>query len=254
MLPRNGLSVLLTGSFAQMPRTIDSFEATACSRARLKSHPCPVAPQHCGQARFSASFHWAAALHSRAGSPPAFFASSQARNSGERNLRRIIMEAMEQHRPNEAVPPPELGESPPIDPGDPSAESATPADLLADQVLVPPPPPRPGKESSQLPMMILVEAGLTVFDGVLVIVFGVLWKTNPDALLQLLEGRAGISLVLGAAPIILSALISKRNEKRDTEMPGSVWARAGFIVGTILCLMTLAIPVLATIRAMLQPV
>ena len=163
------------------------------------------------------------------------------------------MGAMEEHRPNETVPPPELGESPPIDPGDPSAEPATPADLLADQILAPP-PPQPGKESSELPMMVLIEAGLTVFDGVLVIVFAVLWKTNPDALLQLMEGRAGIFLILGAAPIILAAVISKQNEKRGTEMPGSVWARAGLIVGTLMCMMTLAIPVLATIRAMLQPV
>ena len=163
------------------------------------------------------------------------------------------MGAMEEHRPNATVPPPELGESPPIDPGDPSAEPATPADLLADQILAPP-PPQPGQESSELPMMVLIEAGLTVFDGVLVIVFAVLWKTNPDALLQLMEGRAGIFLILGAAPIILAAVISKQNEKRGTEMPGSVWARAGLIVGTLMCMMTLAIPVLATIRAMLQPV
>ena len=163
------------------------------------------------------------------------------------------MEAMEEQRSNETVPPPELGESPPLDPGDTSAEPATPADLLADQILAPP-PPRPGAESSELPMMILVEAGLAVFDGVLVIVFAVLWKTYPDALLQLLEGRAGIALSLGAAPVILAAVISSRNEKSGTEMPGSVWARVGVIVGTLMCLMTLAIPMLATIRAMLQPV
>ena len=73
---------------------------------------------------------------------------------------------------------------------------------------------RPAKESSELPMMILIEAGLTVFDGVLVIIFAVLWRTNPDLLLFLLEGRAGITLILGSAPIILAAVISKRNEKK----------------------------------------
>ena len=160
---------------------------------------------------------------------------------------------MEEHRSNETVPPPEPDESPPIDPGDPSAEPATPADLLADQILAPP-PPQPGKESSELPMMVLIEVGLAVFDGVLVIVFAVLWKTYPDALLQLLEGRAGIALSLGAAPVILATVISRRNEKSGTEMPGSVWARVGIIAGTLMCLMTLAIPMLATIRAMLQPV
>jgi hypothetical protein len=69
-----------------------------------------------------------------------------------------------------------------------------------------------------------------------------------------MEGRAGITLLLGAAPVILGAVISKRNEKSDTEMPGSIWGRIGLIVGTLMCLMTLAIPVLATIRAMLQPI
>ena len=124
--------------------------------------------------------------------------------------------------------------------------------MLADQIVAPPPPP--AKESSELPMMILIEAGLTVFDGVLVIIFAVLWRTDPDLLLFLLEGRAGITLILGSAPIILAAVISKRNEKTGTEMPGSVWARVGLIVGTLMCLMTLAIPVLATIRSILQPV
>ena len=66
------------------------------------------------------------------------------------------MEAMEEQRSNETVPPPELGESPPLDPGDPSAETATPADLLADQILAPP-PPRPGAKSSERPMMILAK-------------------------------------------------------------------------------------------------
>ena len=162
------------------------------------------------------------------------------------------MEAMEEQRPNDTVPPPEPGDNPPIDPGAPAAGQASPADLLADQIVAPPPPP--AKESSELPMMVLIEAGLTVFDGVLVIIFAVLWRTNPDLLLFLLEGRAGITLILGSAPIILAAVISKRNEKTGTEMPGSVWARVGLIVGTLMCLMTLAIPVLATIRSILQPV
>ena len=159
---------------------------------------------------------------------------------------------MEEQRPNDTVPPPESGENPPIDPDAPAAGQPSPADLLADQIVAPPPPP--AKESSELPMMVLIEAGLTVFDGVLVIIFAVLWRTNPDLLLFLLEGRAGITLILGSAPIILAAVISKRNEKSGTEMPGSVWARVGLIVGTLMCLMTLAIPVLATIRSILQPV
>jgi len=162
------------------------------------------------------------------------------------------MEAMEDHPSNGTIPAPEPGEDP-GNPGDLAAESAMPADLLADQVVAPPRKPA-ATESSEMPMMVLIEAGLTVFDGVLVVIFAVLWKTNPDILLQLLEGRAGITLLLGAAPIILAAFISKRNGKSGKEMAGSIWARIGLIVGTLMCLMTLAIPVLATIRAMLQPV
>ena len=163
------------------------------------------------------------------------------------------MEAMEEHSANGTFSAPEPGESPPIDSGDPSVGALSPADLLAEQVVAPP-PEAPATESTELPMMILIEAGLTVFDGVLVVVFAVLWRMYPEILIQLLEGKAGISLLLGAAPVILAAIISKRNEKSGTEMPGSIWARVGLIVGTLMCLMTLAIPVLATIRAMLQPV
>jgi hypothetical protein len=178
------------------------------------------------------------------------------------------MEAMEERPSQETFSAPDPGESSPVDSGDPLAESpaaefptpelstpelSTPADLLAGQ-WVAPPPDTPAKESAEMPMMVLIEAGLTVFDGVLVVIFAVLWKTNPDILLQLMEGRAGIALLLGAAPVILGAVISKRNEKSGTEMTGSIWARVGLIVGTLMCLMTLAIPVLATIRAMLQPI
>lgn len=69
-----------------------------------------------------------------------------------------------------------------------------------------------------------------------------------------MEGRAGFTLALGSAPVILAAFIMKQNEKSSKEMPGSAWARVGLMVGTLMCLMTLAIPLLATIRSMLQPV
>ena len=161
------------------------------------------------------------------------------------------MEAMEEHRSNETVRPPELVESPTVDAGDPVAESATPADLLADQVVVP--PPQPAAQSSELPLIVLIEAGVTVFDGVLVIIFAVLWNTHPDVLLELLRGRGAVALMLGGTPMVLAAVISRQNDKSGTEMPGSVWARAGLIVGTLLCMMTVATPVLGAIREMLQP-
>ena len=104
-----------------------------------------------------------------------------------------------------------------------------------------------------MPTLVLVTAGITVFDGVLLVIFAVLWLANLELLLDLLEGRAGFTLLLAAAPLILWAAVTKRQDRQKGDYPGAVWGRVGMIVGAVLAVMSLAIPVMATMRIMLTP-
>ena len=122
---------------------------------------------------------------------------------------------------------------------------------LRDQIVTPPEPAAP--PSDGLPTLVLVTAGITVFDGVLLVIFAVLWLANLELLLGLLEGRAGFTLLLAAAPLILGAAVTKRQDQQKGDYPGAVWGRAGMIVGAVLAVMSLAIPVVATMRVMLTP-
>ena len=122
---------------------------------------------------------------------------------------------------------------------------------LRDQIMAPPEPAAPAPDG--LSTLVLVTAGITVFDGVLLLTFMVLWLTNLELLLGLLEGRAGFTLLLAAAPLALGAVVIKRKDRQQGDYPGAVWGRAGMMVGALLAVMSLAIPVMATMRVMLTP-
>ncbi len=129
-----------------------------------------------------------------------------------------------------------------------------PADIpqeLRDQILAPPEPEAPASDG--MSTLVLVTAGVTVFDGVLLLTFIILWLTNLDLLLALLAGRAGFTLLLAAVPLGLGATVTKRKDRQQGEYPGAVWGRAGMIVGALLAVMSLAVPVMATMRVMLTP-
>ncbi len=129
-----------------------------------------------------------------------------------------------------------------------------PADIpqeIRDQILAPPESETPA--AAGMSTLVLVTAGVTVFDGVLLLTFIVLWLTNLDILLALLAGRAGITLLLAAVPLALGAAVTKRKDRQPGEYPGAVWGRAGMMVGALLAVMSLAVPVMATMRVMLTP-
>ena len=134
------------------------------------------------------------------------------------------------------------------------ADFEFPADIpqeIRDQILAPAEPAAPAPDG--LSTLVLVTAGITVFDGVLLLIFMVLWLTNLDLLLGLLAGRAGFTLLLAAAPLALGAVVTKRKDRQQGDYPGAVWGRAGMMVGALLAVMSLAIPVMATMRVMLTP-
>lgn len=109
------------------------------------------------------------------------------------------------------------------------------------------------EEGDRLSNLALTTAGFTVLNGVLVLIYAILWMVDINLLVAMLAGRAWISLLLGWVPMILGAIILKRNEKRDTPVPGTNWARAAVAVGVVMVLMSVGVPFIANLQKMLMP-
>ncbi len=106
-----------------------------------------------------------------------------------------------------------------------------------------------GKQQD-LPKLTLIQAGLTVFNGVMILVFTVLWFVSEDVLFQILQRAAGFCLLLALTPIVLGGVILQKNKKAGAPMPGTVYATLGMWIGVILSMMTLLIPTFVTFRAL----
>ena len=121
----------------------------------------------------------------------------------------------------------------------------------AENPAAPPAPPAPATAQQQeLPRLALIQAGLTVFDGVLLVVFVGLWFLAEDILFQILQRAAGFCLLLALIPIVLGGVILQKNKKAETPMPGTVFASLGMWIGVVLSMMTLLIPTIVTFRAL----
>jgi hypothetical protein len=115
------------------------------------------------------------------------------------------------------------------------------------------PPAAPSSASvpgQNMPTIALVQAGLTVFDGVLLVVFTGLWLFAGDMLFQIFQRLAGVCLLLAMGPLILGSIILHNNKKLDKPIPGTIYATVGMWVGVTLAMMTLIIPTLFTFRAL----
>ena len=108
---------------------------------------------------------------------------------------------------------------------------------------------QPGKD---MPPIVLAVAGLAVFDAVIVGIYVTLWVVNPEAMLAIISTLAGISLLLGVAPIVIGGLVLHKNRQTGTITPGTGWAVAGIISGIVMSLATLVIPLLAAVRMLLM--
>jgi hypothetical protein len=108
---------------------------------------------------------------------------------------------------------------------------------------------QPGKD---MPPIVLAVAGLAVFDAVIVAIYVALWVINPEAMLAIISTLAGISLLLGVAPIVVGGLVLHKNRQTGTTTPGTNWAVAGIVSGMVMSLATLAIPLLAAVRMLLM--
>ena len=110
-----------------------------------------------------------------------------------------------------------------------------------------------GHTANATPRLVLALVAFTVFDTVLVAVYVTLWAIDFDLLVTALSGRGWISLLLAVSPLILGAIVVQKNKTVAVKGPGKIWANAGMIVGVLMCLITLAVPILATLAQMMSP-
>lgn len=103
----------------------------------------------------------------------------------------------------------------------------------------------------QLPPLVLALVGLAVVDGVVVLIMAGLWFTNFELLTRMLQGRATITMIMGLAAIILGAVVLQKNRSAGTSGPATMWANIAVAAGFGLCFITIGLPLVATLRAMM---
>jgi hypothetical protein len=130
--------------------------------------------------------------------------------------------------------PPERAESePPAGAEDPSpvAEEAKPS------------------VGGEMPTILLVQAGLTVFNAVIILIYIVFWMIDINMIASALRAGAAFAFLLALAPALLGAFLVRRYTKQKINPPGAIWAHVGVYVGVAMCTLTLLIPMIVTVRA-----
>ena len=90
---------------------------------------------------------------------------------------------------------------------------------------------------------VLVQAGLTAFDAILLVMLLVMWQINAEAVASVLRSATGTAFLIALAPLALGAFLLHRNKKAETPEHGLVWAKvAAFSVGTTCSLRGMAVP------------
>ncbi|HUG82028.1 MAG TPA: hypothetical protein VML01_10215 [Bryobacterales bacterium] len=102
----------------------------------------------------------------------------------------------------------------------------------------------------EIPLILLIQAGLTVFNAVIILIYLVFWMVDLTILANALRVGASFAFFLSIAPALLGAFLIRRYTKQKINPPGLIWAHAGVYVGVAMCTLTLLIPMIVTIRSL----
>ncbi len=102
----------------------------------------------------------------------------------------------------------------------------------------------------EIPLILLIQAGLTVFNAVIVLIYLVFWMIDLTILANALRVGASFAFFLSITPALLGAFLIRRYTKQKMNPPGAIWAPAGVYVGVAMCTLTLLIPMIVTIRSL----
>ena len=106
--------------------------------------------------------------------------------------------------------------------------------------------------AGEMPPLVLAQAGLTVFGGMLLVIYLIGMLVNGKVLAQVLSAGVLMIFPLAIAPIVIGSLIIRRSEKSGHRPPGFVWAQAGMYVGLTLAVITTLIVAFAAAVEMMQ--
>ncbi len=114
--------------------------------------------------------------------------------------------------------------------------------------------PAPGAEKAksvggEMPTILLVQAGLTVFNAVIILIYITFWMIDLDVIARALRAGASFAFLLALAPALLGAFLVRRYTKQKINPPGAIWAHIGVYVGVAMCTLTLVIPMIVTVRS-----
>ncbi len=110
-----------------------------------------------------------------------------------------------------------------------------------------------GRNANAPSRLVLAVIAFTVIDAVVVVMYIAIWAIDFNFLVKAFEGRGWISLLLSIIPLILGSLLLQRNKKAGADLPGARWGKAGLAIGALTGLLTLAVPIVATIERMMLP-
>ena len=99
---------------------------------------------------------------------------------------------------------------------------------------------------------VLVQAGLTAFDAILLVMLLVMWQINAEAVASALRSATGLAFLIALAPLGLGVFVLHRNKKAETPEPGLIWAKVGIYAGIILAMAILMIPAIVTLRSLVS--
>ena len=111
-------------------------------------------------------------------------------------------------------------------------------------------PAQPAGDDMSTP--VLVQAGLTAFDAILLVMLIVMWQIDAGAVASVLRSATGTAFLIALAPVGFGVFLLHRNKKAETPEHGLIWAKVGIYVGMLLAMAVLMIPAIVTLRSLVS--